>query len=127
MKGNSGPGFARRPEHKVVISPAGETVTIRFDGKEIARSSRARKLEEASYPPVYYLPIEDVSTEVLEKTEHSTYCPFKGAASYWSLVASDGKRKQNAVWGYETPYDEVMEIKDHVAFYASAVEAIETR
>lgn len=127
MSGNSGPGFSKRPEHTVTISPANETITIRFDGKEIAHSSRALKLSEASYPPVYYLPIEDVSTEVLEKTEHSTYCPFKGAASYWSLVASDGKRRENAVWAYETPYDEVLEIKDHVAFYTSAVEAVETR
>ncbi|MBA5779266.1 DUF427 domain-containing protein [Stappia sp. F7233] len=124
MSGNSGPGYASRPDHKITLSKPSQKLRVRFAGKVIAETGRAIRLQEASYPPVHYVPIADVSAEALEKTAHSTYCPFKGEASYWSLVA-DGKRVENAVWGYETPYDEVLPIKDHVAFYPDRVEAIE--
>lgn len=125
MKNNSAPGFASRPAHKIVISPAKEKVAVRFAGQVIAETDRALRLQEASYPTVFYVPIADVAADVLQKTGHSTYCPFKGEASYWTLSAN-GKVSENAVWGYETPYDEVMSIKDHVAFYPNRVDAIET-
>lgn len=124
MSGNSGPGYASRPDHKIALSEPSRKVRVRFAGKVIAETERAIRLQEASYPPVLYVPIADVIGEALEKTGHSTYCPFKGHASYWSLAAG-GKRAENAVWGYETPYDEVMAIKGYVAFYPNRVEAIE--
>ncbi len=124
MKNNSGPGFASRPDHKVIISPAGEKIVVRFAGAVIAETDQALRMQEASYPAVFYVPIADVAAGVLQKTGHSSYCPFKGEASYWSIVAN-GKSAENAVWGYETPYDEVSTIKDHVAFYANRVDAIE--
>ena len=81
-------------------------------------------MTESTYDPVFYIPKRDVRLELLEATDHSTHCPFKGDASYWS-IASGGATEVNAVWAYETPYDEVAEITGALAFYASKVDAIE--
>lgn len=73
-----------------------------------------------------YIPRADVDFGLLERTDHSTYCPFKGDASYYSIRTGDGVA-ENAVWTYEAPHDAVAEIKDHVAFYPTKVDAIEER
>lgn len=83
-------------------------------------------LKEASYPPVQYIPRKDVDMKLLQRTDHSTYCPFKGDASYYS-IPSGGERSMNAVWTYENPYPAVAQIKDYVAFYPSRVDTIEER
>jgi len=72
-------------------------------------------------PIVYYLPRTDVKMERLARTQHRTYCPFKGEASYFSILGG----AENAVWSYEQPYDEMAAIKDYVAFYPEKVDAIE--
>jgi uncharacterized protein (DUF427 family) len=109
------------PDHPITIAPATSTVTVTFAGDVIAKTDRALMLEEASYPPRYYLPIDDVDPDVLEPSTHQTYCPFKGEASYYSLHAGDS-RAENAVSTYATPYDAVSEIAGHVAFYPDRVE-----
>jgi len=76
--------------------------------------------EEGDYAPVYYFPRKDVRMERLSRTAHHTYCPFKGTASYFSLKGG----AENAVWTYETPYDEMLAIKELVAFYSDKVESI---
>jgi uncharacterized protein (DUF427 family) len=119
---NSGPGYTRHPEHRVEVERANERVTVRFNGEVIADSTNAIRLREADYPPVYYVPRRDVRMDRLIRTEHHTYCPFKGDASYFSL--SSGRTAENAVWSYETPYDEVIAIKDHLAFYPDRVDSI---
>lgn len=73
---------------------------------------RKDPLREANYPPVQYLPLADVDPAFISPTDHRTYCPYKGEASYWSLPDAE-----NAVWGYPDPYDAVAEISGHVAFY----------
>ena len=108
------------PDHPITITPAATEVTVRFGDRLIASTDRALVLQEASYPPVYYLPIEDVEPDVLEATTHETYCPYKGDASYYSL--SDGETAaENAVWTYVAPYDAVSPIAGHVAFYPDRV------
>ncbi|TDZ26222.1 hypothetical protein Cob_v000760 [Colletotrichum orbiculare MAFF 240422] len=67
-----------------------------------------------------YFPPSSVRSEVLEKTAHTTFCPWKGTASYYSVKVGDGKL-ENAAWYYPTPKDAAGEIKDHVAFYKSKV------
>jgi uncharacterized protein (DUF427 family) len=67
-----------------------------------------------------------VDMALLERTEHATYCPYKGDCSYFS-VPLGGDRSKNAVWTYEVPYPAVTLIKDHLAFYADRVDAIEER
>lgn len=81
-------------------------------------------LRESDYEPVHYIPRSDVDMTLLERTDHSTYCPYKGDASYYT-IRSGGDYSKNAVWTYETPYEAVAEIKDHVAFYPDRVDAIE--
>src|SRR5215213_4731261 len=115
MSSNSAPGFAKNPTHRIVTKPAGVRVQVTFNGELIADSVNATRLEEGTCPPVYYIPRGDVKMERLARTTHTSYCPYKGHASYYSLPA--GKAGENAVWSYETPYDEMRAIKDLVAFY----------
>ncbi|WP_394848145.1 DUF427 domain-containing protein [Pendulispora brunnea] len=125
MAGNSGPGYAKHPEHRVEAQREAKRVRVTFQGEIIADTENAIRLEEGTYPAVYYVPREDVKMDRLVRTEHHTECPFKGKASYFSLGdAKKGELVENAVWTYEHPYDEVAVIKDHVAFYPNKVDAI---
>ena len=121
MSANSGPGYAKHPEHRITTKPAGARVRVKVKGEVVADSRDAIVLQESKYPPVYYLPRKDVKMECLARTSHSTHCPFKGDASYFSFVNGP----ENAVWSYEQPYDEVAAIREHLAFYPDKAE-IET-
>jgi uncharacterized protein (DUF427 family) len=123
MSANSGPGYARKPDHRITAQPAQVRVQVRFGGEVIADSTDAIRMEEGSYPPVYYIPRKDAKMERFARTPHSTYCPFKGHASYYSLASGD-KTAENAVWSYEQPYDEVAVIKEYLAFYPDRVDSI---
>jgi uncharacterized protein (DUF427 family) len=95
-------------------------------GRVVADTRAALTLREASYPPVQYIPLRNVDTALLERTDHATYCPYKGDCAYYSIPLG-GERSVNAVWTYEAPYGAVAAIKDHVAFYPDRVDAIEER
>jgi uncharacterized protein (DUF427 family) len=86
----------------------------------------ALTLREASYPPAQYIPREDVDMAALERTQHSTYCPYKGDASYYSIAAG-GERSVNAIWTCEHPYEAVAVIRDYLAFYPDRVDSIDER
>lgn len=118
---SSAPGFAAHPDHRIKIAPAAARVRVRFAGATVADSDRALEMREADYPPVYYLPRADVRVDLLRPTDHATTCPFKGAASYWSIHVGE-TRAENAVWSYETPYREVARIAGHLAFYPDRTE-----
>ena len=120
MSDNSGPGFKKRPDYRIAARPAGARVRVTFKGEVIADTKDAVRLEETSYPPVFYIPRTDVKMERLVRTSHNTYCPFKGQASYYSLAGGP----QNAVWSYERPYDEMLAIKELLAFYPDKVDSI---
>ena len=123
MSANSGPGYSKHPNHRVTTQPAGGRVRVIFDGEVVADTKAAIRLDEADYPAVYYVPRNDVKMESLTRTTHGTYCPFKGDASYFTLE-SRGRTAENAVWTYETPYDEVAVIKEYLAFYPDKVDSI---
>jgi len=106
------------PDHPIAVTPSDAHVVVRAGGRVIADTRRALELREASYPPVFYIPREDADMALLERTDHASYCPYKGEASYFSVA--DGAA--NAVWSYETPYDAVAPIRDHLAFYPDRVE-----
>jgi uncharacterized protein (DUF427 family) len=112
------------PDHPITIEPSTDLITVRVAGQVIAQTRHALKLAEANYPVAYYIPKSAVSMELLEHTDHSTYCPYKGECSYYSIPAG-GDRSANAVWTYDAPYEAVAIIKDHVAFYPDRVDAIE--
>ena len=121
MSTNSGPGFKKYPDHRITTKPAGVRVQVKLDGEVIADTRDAIKLEEGDYPAVYYIPRKDVKMDRLVRSKHQTVCPFKGTASYYSLKNG----AENAVWTYETPYDEVSVIKERLAFYPDKVDSID--
>jgi uncharacterized protein (DUF427 family) len=116
--------MAGTPDHPITISPNPNRVKVTFGGKVVANSTKALSLKEASYPAVAYIPRADVDMSLLKRTAHSTHCPYKGNASYYSIEAS-GKVAENAIWSYETPLADVGEIAGYVAFYPNRVDAIE--
>jgi uncharacterized protein (DUF427 family) len=109
------------PDHPITIAANPSRVVVSLGGRVIADSKEALMLREATYPAVHYIPRKDVDLSLLQRTDHSTYCPYKGDCSYYS-IPSGGERLVNAVWTYETPYAPVAEIKDHLAFYPNRVE-----
>jgi uncharacterized protein (DUF427 family) len=112
------------PHHPITISPAEGKVRVTVAGKIVAESKRALRLEEKGYPPVYYLPRSDANMSLLARTAHSTYCPYKGDCSYYSIPIG-GTKSENAVWTYEKPHEAVADIKEHLAFYPTRVDAID--
>ena len=112
------------PDHPITVTPAAKRWRARFQGHVIADSANALVLKEATYPQVIYFPREDVSMEYMSRTAHSTHCPYKGDASYYTLLM-DGHFAENAVWTYETPYPAMTAIAGRVAFYPNQVELYE--
>jgi uncharacterized protein (DUF427 family) len=112
------------PNHPITIEPNSARVTISVAGHVVADTRRALTLKEASYRPVQYIPRKDVDMTLLERSDHQTYCPYKGDCTYYSIPLGE-QRSVNAVWTYEAPYAAVAVIKDHVAFYPDRVDAIE--
>ncbi|WP_299621567.1 DUF427 domain-containing protein [Pelagibius sp.] len=103
-------------DYSIEIEPSGKRVKVVFNGQVVADSRRALILHETRLPAVYYLPREDVAMEFLKASDHTTYCPFKGTASYWSVDVGD-KLAENAAWSYEDPIEEALGIRGHIAFY----------
>jgi uncharacterized protein (DUF427 family) len=112
------------PDHPITISPTRSKVRVTVAGRIVAESTRALRLEENGYPPVYYVPRNDADMSLLVPTTHYTYCPYKGDCTYFS-VPIGGPKSENAVWTYETPYDAVANLKEYLAFYPSRVDVIE--
>jgi uncharacterized protein (DUF427 family) len=112
------------PDHPITITPETRRVVVKVGGKTIADTHKALSLKEASYTAVLYIPREDADMSLLERTHHSTYCPYKGDCSYYSIPAG-GDRSRNAIWTYETPYNAVVQIAGHLAFYPDRVDSIE--
>lgn len=117
---NPSPGFQKHPDHHVRVTSHNGTVVVSADGMEIARSNDVFLVEETNHAPVYYMPLEDVRSEYLRDSAHVTRCPFKGKARYWNIRIGNHEI-DNALWGYEMPYDEVLELAGMVAFYSSKV------
>ena len=111
------------PDHPITIEANPSRVVVRVGGEIIADTNNALTLREASYPPVQYIPRRDVDMDALTRSEDTTYCPYKGDASYDS-VPIGGDRSRNAVWTYETPFEAMAQIKDYIAFYPDRVDEI---
>lgn len=112
------------PDHPITVTLNPARIRVTVAGRIIAETSNALTLREAAYPGVQYIPRQDVDMSQLESSTHTTYCPYKGECSYYSIAAG-GDRTVNSVWSYEAPYAAVAEIKDHLAFYPDRVDAIE--
>jgi uncharacterized protein (DUF427 family) len=112
------------PEHPITIAHNPARVRVSVGGRVVADSRGALTLREASYPPVQYIPRRDIDMSALERTDHASYCPYKGEATYYSIPAG-GARARNAGWSYESPHPFATPIQGHVAFYPDRVDAIE--
>lgn len=110
--------------NNITIAPATGNWVVRAGGAVLGESSRALELVEGDFPPVIYFPREDIGMAFLDRTDHSTTCPLKGEASYYSIM-SKSRTYENAVWTYENPKDEVAKIKDHLAFHVQDGVAVE--
>ena len=108
-------------DHPITVQPNPARVVVRLNGAVVADTTDAMVLQEASYPAVQYIPRGDVDMSLLERTDHTTYCPYKGDCCYYS-ISSGGESTVNAVWSYESPYEAVAAIKDHLAFYPNRVD-----
>jgi len=113
-------------DHPISIEVNPSRIVVKIGGKTVADTSAALTLREASYPSVQYIPRRDVDMTALTRSEHTSYCPYKGDASYCSIPVG-GDRSVNAVWTYETPFEAVAQIKDYVAFYPDRVDEIISR
>jgi uncharacterized protein (DUF427 family) len=111
------------PDHPISIENNLSRVVVTLGGKVIADTRNALTLREASYPAVQYVPRRDVDMAALARSQHTTFCPYKGEAAYFSIPAG-GDRSVNAVWTYETPFAAMAQIKEYVAFYPDRVDEI---
>ena len=117
----SGPGFAKHPNYEVKISDSSSRLRVLVGDTVVADTTRALAVEESRHHPVWYLPMEDLDGSLLQPTETSTYCPFKGHASYWSINI-DGETIPDAVWSYPDPYLECLRLTGYVSFYTDQVQ-----
>ena len=113
--------YHRYPDYRVDLEPSRQRVRVRFAGEVVADSERTLVVRETRHDPVVYLPRDDVRFELLERTDHESFCPFKGEACYWTLRVGD-RAEENVMWSYEDPFDEVAGLKDYVAFYRDRVD-----
>ncbi len=111
------------PDHPISIVANPSRVTIVVGGRTVADTRSALTLREASYSPVEYIPRRDVDMSALVRSDHKSYCPYKGDASYFSIPGG-GDRSANAVWTYEAPFEAMAQIKDYLAFYPDRVDRI---
>jgi uncharacterized protein (DUF427 family) len=111
------------PDHPISVEPFAFHVVVRSGSTLIAETDRALELRESSYPSVFYVPLEDVDPHHIRPSERRTWCPYKGEASYYDIVESDGQGTDlnAAVWYYADPFAAVSTIRGHVAFYADRV------
>jgi uncharacterized protein (DUF427 family) len=109
------------PDHPITIAFNPKRVEVVYAGHTLADTRRALELKEAGYHGVQYVPRDEVDMAYLTRTDHHTHCPYKGEASYYTILM-DGQFAENAVWSYEDPYPAMAEIKDHLAFYPNKVD-----
>ena len=116
------PAPGSHPPRRIDVEPCAARVRVEFGGEVVAESRRTLLLHEASYPPVHYFPRDDVRMDLLVRTGHTTHCPYKGDATYWSLEAG-GRTAENAVWSYEDPIPGMGGIAGYLAFYRDRMDA----
>ncbi|KAM3100458.1 DUF427 domain-containing protein [Phormidesmis sp. 146-12] len=104
------------------LEPTSKQIQIIFNGEVIAETQRAFRVLETSHPPVYYIPLEDIRPQYLRPSTRSTFCEWKGAGSYYSVVVGD-KSAIDVGWYYASPTPDFAAIKDYVAFYAAPMDA----
>lgn len=106
--------------HPITVEPSAGQVRVRAGDTVVADTAKSLTLQEASYPPVAYVPLSAIDPALLKPSDTETYCPYKGDASYYDLVTPEGVIK-DAAWTYAEPYESVADIAGHLAFYPDKV------
>lgn len=109
------------PDHPITVEKNPARVVVRVGDQVVADTTAALALQESNYPAAQYIPLADVDAAFLKESDTSTYCPYKGDASYYTLVTDAGELT-DVIWTYREPYPAVAEIAGHVAFYPNKVE-----
>jgi uncharacterized protein (DUF427 family) len=109
------------PDHSITLQRPHSHVVVRSGTVVVAETDRALEMREAAYPPVLYVPLDDVDQNLLRESDQHTWCPYKGEASYYDIIDGDGTDLTAAVWYYDEPFPAVANIQGHVAFYADRV------
>lgn len=104
------------------IEETNRHIQVVFAGVVIADTRCAKRVLETSHPPVYYIPLEDIRMEYLAQTDRTSWCEWKGRASYYSITVN-GRRATNAAWFYPEPEKAYSAIRNHVAFYPQQMDA----
>ncbi|KTD31411.1 MULTISPECIES: DUF427 domain-containing protein [Legionella] len=110
-------------DHPITIEKNPNRIMVIVGGKVVADTYNALTLREADYPPVHYIPRQNVNMALLQRQAQKTYCPYKGNCSYYTISAN-GQKRETAAWSYETPYTAVEPIKEYIAFYPDRVDAV---
>jgi uncharacterized protein (DUF427 family) len=120
---NPAPGYLKNPDHHIHFEASPRRVRVKFGGEWIADSTDMVLMYEVNHLPVYYFPVKDVRLDLLHPTDHTSHCQYKGDASYWTVEAG-GQTSKNAVWAYQTPFDEMtaINLEDYCAFYWDRVD-----
>jgi uncharacterized protein (DUF427 family) len=113
--------YSKYPDHRVELEPGKDRFVASLAGEVVADSERVLIVRESNHEPVIYFPRDDVRMELLDATSHETFCPFKGEASYWTIRTGE-RKEENSVWSYEDPFEEVMGLKDYLAFYTDRLD-----
>lgn len=113
--------FDRYPDYRVDLEPESRRVRVRVGDEWVADSRRALVVRETNHEPVHYLPLADVREDLIEPSDHGSFCPFKGDASYWSVRLGE-RVEENLIWGYVDPFEEVSGLAGYVAFDGDRVE-----
>ena len=124
---NPAPGFDKHPGYEVVIEPLAAKLTVRVGDHTIAESTRAVAVLETKHRPVWYIPLEDIDASSITATDTDTYCPFKGHASYFSVTIPGQTPDANlvdAIWVYQSPYDECQDLTGYASFYTNKVDLL---
>jgi len=109
-------------EHPITIEADTVRVVARVGDAVTADTRSALTLREAGYPPVHYIPFNDVVPGALRASTSDSYCPYKGDASYYDVVLPDGRELRDAAWTYQAPYPAVAAIAGYVAFYTDRIQ-----
>lgn len=110
------------PRHRLFLHPFSRRVRARFAGETVLDSTRGALLHESNILPRLYVPIEDLRSDLLERTDHATHCPFKGDASYWSVRVGD-RVAEDAVWTYEDPLPAAAWLRGLASVYPERMDA----
>jgi uncharacterized protein (DUF427 family) len=113
------------PDHTLAVDSKEVRVAVTAGAIKLATNAGAAIVREHTYPAVFYVNRDDINMTALERSNHTSWCPYKGLANYFHILGADGSKLENAVWTYEAPFDHIATIRDRLGFYTDRVDISE--